>query len=154
MPILDPPQWVLKDKTAPLKEEYMLFYKEASRFHHLIEGALDEHPDLAAKLPPLPASLDSFTEKLLIVVGASDLTTHVYKVKAVYDEIHCKRADARPTTGTTVSGSSATDRSRLKVALPTPFDGSTARARTFLAECKNYINLSQSQFPSDHVQIQ
>ena len=153
MPIPDPPQWVPKDKTSPLKEEYVLFYKEASRYHHLIEGALDEHPDLAAKLPQLPESLESFTEKMLIVIGASDLTMHGYKAKAVYDEIHRKRAE-REVRSTTVSASPSTDRSRLKVALPTPFDGSAARARTFLAECKNYIDLSQSQFPSDHVKIQ
>ena len=41
----------------------------------------------------------------------------------------------------------------LKMALLTAFDGSSAKAHTFLAECNNYINLSQSQFPSNCIQI-
>ena len=34
------------------------------------------------------------------------------------------------------------------VMLPTPFDGTSAKARTFLAECVNYIDLNNPKFAS------
>jgi len=38
--------------------------------------------------------------------------------------------------------------------LPTPFNGASTKAQTFLAECNNYIALNQSCFTSDKVKIQ
>ena len=76
---------------------------------------------------------------------------------ALFDKAECKRAErnehAQPSR--TVSGSAPLERGEsLKVALPTPFDGSSAKARTFLAECNNYMALNQSRFASDKVRIQ
>ena len=148
-----PPEWNPKEKTSPLKEEYLLFYKETTQYHYLITGALDNHPDLAAKLPNIPDSLESFTDKTMIVVGGADLAMHIYKVLAIYAEKRPQH-DACATSSSTLSGTASTNHNRLKVVLPTPFDSSTARAWTFLVECKNYIDLSWSQFPSDTVKIQ
>ena len=38
--------------------------------------------------------------------------------------------------------------------LPALFDGTTAKAHTFLTECNNFITLNEYQFPSDRVKIQ
>src|SRR5258706_12285760 len=83
-----PPEWNPKEKTSPLKEEYLLFYKETTQYHYLITGALDNHPDLAAKLPNIPDSLESFTDKTMIVVGGSVLAMHITKLLPNYTEKH------------------------------------------------------------------
>jgi len=76
---------------------------------------------------------------------------------ALFDKAECKHANqnehAQPSH--TVSGSAPPECGEsLKVALPTPFDGSSAKAQTFLVECNNYITLNQSHFISDKVRIQ
>jgi len=42
----------------------------------------------------------------------------------------------------------------LKVALPSHFDGSSSKARVFLAECNNFMALNKSRFNSDEIRIQ
>ena len=44
-------------------------------------------------------------------------------------------------------------RSHLKAALPTAYDGSSSKARTFLTECQTFIQLNWSAFPNDQVKI-
>ena len=41
----------------------------------------------------------------------------------------------------------------LKAALPTAYDGTSNKARTFLTECRTFIQLNQSSFTNDQVKI-
>ena len=145
------PKWVPKDRAAPLKEEYNLFYKESTRYHTLVEGSLLNQSDLTNRLPDMPDPLESFTDKMMIAVGVSDIFAHLMQVQALYAEGEQTRAVRAVST---VSGSAASERGGPKVSLPASFDGSSTKTRTFLAECNNYIKLHRSQFASDHIKIQ
>ena len=152
MPGLSFPKWAPKDWAAPLKEEYLLFVKESMQYHTLVEGSLLNQPDLTDRLPDMPDQLESFTNKMMISVGVSNLFTHLMEVQA----LHAKGAQfcAVRAASATISGSTAIECGSLKVSLPASFDGSSTKACTFLAECNNYINLNWSQFASNHVKIQ
>jgi len=152
MPALSFPKWMPKDRAAPLKEEYILFFKESTRYHTLVEGSLLNQPDLTDRLPDMPDPLESFTDKMLIAAAVPDLFAHLMEVQALHAE--GAQLCAVRTASVTVSGSAATEHGGPKVSLPASFDGSSAKAHTFLAECNNYINLNRSRFISDHVKIQ
>src|SRR6266436_5468356 len=80
------PKWAPKDKAAPLKDEYLSFYREATQYHDRVAGNLDLHPDLSAQLPDTPEILEIFTDKIQIMVALMDLTTHLYEVRSLYEE--------------------------------------------------------------------
>ena len=143
-----------KERVAPLKDEYVHFHQEVTRYHDRVEGYLffDDCLNLASQLPDVPNPLDSFTDKATIVAGAADLIAYVSDVRALYDEVHRNRA--KRATSSTMSGSAIAERSAPEVVLPTSFDGSSAKARTFLAECNHYIDLNSRQFSTDSVKIQ
>ena len=71
--ILTIPKWEPKDCMAPLKEEYLQFYWEVTRYHDRIEGYLIDDEDLAEKVPEMPEPLDSFAERMGIILAASNL---------------------------------------------------------------------------------
>lgn len=150
---LTPPKWAPKDRTAPLKEEYLFFYREVTRYHDRVEGNLADEPDLVVQLLDVPDALEVFTDKMAIVVAATDLLQYLSDVRSLHDEARRKRVE-RATPAATISGSTDTERGGPKVALPTQFDGSATNARTFLAECNNYIMLNRTRFPTDSVKIQ
>ena len=143
------PLWNPKDKAAPLKEEYLLFYQETMQYHDRTKGYLGQYPDLHAQLPDLPAPLDVFTDKCLILASTSDLRAHI-------GELHALRLEGKTQEASRESSIEPTPKTtspRLKVALPTAFDGTTAKSRTFLAECRTFMKLNESSFSSDHVRI-
>ena len=143
------PLWNPKDKAAPLKEEYLLFYQETMQYHDRTDGYLGRYPDLHARLPDLPAPLEVFTDKCLILASTSDLRAHV-------GELHALRLEGKTEAASresSIEPAPKTTSPRLKIALPTAFDGTTTKARTFLAECRNYMELNESSFSNDHVRI-
>src|SRR5258706_7276933 len=141
--ILTPPKWAPKDRATPLKEEYLQFYWEVTQYHDQVKGNLADKPDLVEQLPDVPDTLEAFTDKMAIVVAATDLLPYLSDVWSLYDKACQKRAE-HTTPAATVSGSTNTEQGRLKVALPTQFDGSATNACTFLAKCNNYIALNHT----------
>ena len=149
------PKWEPKDKTSPLKEEYALFYQEAVVYRAHAGGAIEVlAPTIASQLTSMPAALDTFTDKMKTVISATDLTAYLYEVRTLYDKAITRRNEREASTTTTSSSAHADRGGSLKVALPALFDGTTAKARTFLTECNNYIALNEHRFPSDRVKIQ
>lgn len=160
-PPLVVPKWEPKDRTAPLKEEYLQYHREVTRYHDRIEGYLIDDPELMAQLAEVPDALDNFTDKMAVVLAATDLAPYLSDLRAIFDEVRRRRLERAETAerashaASTVSGSANTNRGGgLKVSLPTQFDGSTANALTFLSECNTYIGLNHYQFPTDAIKIQ
>jgi hypothetical protein len=77
MPRLTPPKWTPKEKATPLKEEYLHFYQEVTRYHDRVKGNLEEFPTLTEQLPEVPESLKTFTDKIQIVVSVTELIMHL-----------------------------------------------------------------------------
>jgi hypothetical protein len=116
---------------------------------------LTHSPELHTRILPLPNQLELFTDKAAILVGVADLHVHIEQLTTMHVEgIAESAAQSRslePDPAVTV-----TPRPRepcLKVALPTTFDGTTARARTFLAECRAFMRMNALSFPGDDVCI-
>jgi len=95
MPPLALPKWAPKDKAAPLKEEYLLFFREVTRYHDRVEGNLEGFPTLASQLPNVPEALDTFTDKVQTIVGALDLIEHLSDVRALYEKAHHRHKRTR-----------------------------------------------------------
>ena len=79
----------------------------------------------------------------------SDLQAHLVEVRYLYSQGNLT---------TTIHEQSVIDitrpvRSHLKAALPTAYNGSSSKARTFLTECWTFIRLNRSAFPDDQVKI-
>jgi hypothetical protein len=151
------PKWAPKERAAPLKEEYLQFHRDITRFHDRVEGYLIDEPELADELAEVPDALENFTEKMPIVLGASDLIQYVSDLRSLFDEVRRRRADRverAERASTAASGSSTPRPGTLKVALPTSFDGSTSAVLTFLSECNTYIRLNAAQFPTDSIKVQ
>ena len=147
-----PPRWQPKEPTAPLKEEYLLFYQQVTWYHDQIKGSLAETPKLIeGALPKVPAALDTFTNKTAIIIMATNLV--LYLIQAIYNDM-CRKHVEATTPAPTLSGSVDHKCGRPKIKLPTSFEGSTTTTCTFLSECNNYISLNQSQFTSDSIKVQ
>ena len=79
-------------------------------------------------------------DKIQIVLGTLALKDHLSDTRLLYEQSITKTKEC---AASTTSASTTMERSAsLKVVLLTMFDGSSAKAHTFLAECNNYINLS------------
>jgi hypothetical protein len=154
MPRLTPPKWTPKEKAAPLKEEYLQFYREVTQYHNCVEGNLEEFPALTEQLLDVLELLETFTDKIQIIISITELLAHLSDVRALYNTTHWKREDRAHSVSTTTGSATSEHGGSLKTALPTSFDGSATKARTFLAKCNNYIALNQSCFPSDSIKIQ
>ena len=148
------PKWEPKDRAAPLKDEYLQFHKEVTRYHDRVEGNLMDFPTLLTQLSDVPDPLDAFTDKMAVVLGATDLQLYVADVRALFDKAQRKRIE-HATPPATVSGLTDTDWSALlKVALPTQFDRLASNACTFLSECTVFMRLNRTRFTDDSIKIQ
>ena len=149
MPVPPLPEWNPQDRAAPLKEECQQYYQAVIQYHYCAQGYLAHYPDLLAQLPDLPAALDAFTDKGVVVAYMSDLHAHLAEVRYLHSQgdltmtIHEQSVIdiARPVG------------SHLKAALPTAYDGTSNKARTFLMECRTFIQLNWSSFPDNQVKI-
>ena len=149
MPVPPLPEWNPRDRAAPLKEECQQYYQAAIQYHYHAQGYLAHYPDLLAQLPDLPAALDAFTNKGAVAAYTSDLHAHLAEVRYLYGQgdltmTICEQSVvdvARPA------------RPRLKVALPTAYDGASSKACTFLTECQTFMHLNWPSFPDDQVKI-
>ena len=147
------PSWNPKDRTAPLKEEYLLFQQETTIFHHCTLGFLENHPDLAPRVPELPDAIDTFTDKGLILTSACNFRVHNDHLHFLYVEGQTRAATRAASVDPTATPNPTTKDSRLKAALPSTFDGTPAKACTFLAECRTFMKLNTSSFPNDETRI-
>ena len=94
----------------------------------------------------MPEPLDSFAERMGIVLATSDLLPILSDLRSVFDEVRQRRADRteRAECASTIASGSpiAPSCGTLKVALPNHFNGSTSAVLTFLSECNTYIQLN------------
>jgi len=149
------PRWTPKDKALPLKDEISAFHAQVTRFRDRVKGALQDFPDLADKLEETPALLESFSDKPQNLAHITDLLSFLADVQVLYEDAQRKRSETTLSTRSTSSGPAPTERGgALKVALPSHFDGSSSKARVFLAECNNFMALNKSRFDSDEIRIQ
>ena len=145
--ILAVPVWAPQERAAPLKDEYLQFHHNVTRYHDRVEGYLIDDPDLAEGLADVPDALDVFTDKTAIILSVNELLPYLSDVRSLFEEVRrrrAERADRATRAPTTLSGSADHERGGPKIRLPTDFEGSANTARTFLAECNNYIALNRS----------
>src|SRR5882757_5357926 len=147
------PSWNPKDRTAPLKEEYLLFQQETTIFHHRMIGFLENHPELAAHVPVLPDAIDTFTDKGLITTSACDFRVHNDNLHFLYVDGQARATARAVSIDPAITPNPASKDSHLKAALPVIFDGTSAKARTFLAECRTFMKLNANSFPNDETRI-
>jgi hypothetical protein len=149
------PVWNPKDKNTLLKEDYVQFYQDTLRYHYHTTGFLAHSPELHTRIPLLLNQLESFTDKAAILVGVADLRVHVKQLTTMHVEgvaesvAQSQSLEPDPT----VAAAPRPREPHLKAALPTTFDGRTARACTFLAECRAFMRMNSSSFPGDDVHI-
>jgi hypothetical protein len=156
-PVLVPakPVWNPKDKNAPLKEDYVQFYQDTLQYHYHTTRFLAHSPELHVQIPALPNQLESFTDKMAILVGVADLRVHVKQLTTMHVKGAAKSA-ARSQSLEPDPTAAPAPRPRepcLKAALPTTFNSMTARARTFLAECRVFMRMNSWSFPDNDVHI-
>ena len=101
------------------------------------------------QLPDLPAALNAFTDKGVILAYMSDLHAHLAEVCYLYSQGDLMM---------TIRKQSVVDvtrpaRSHLKAALPTAYDSTSSKACTFLTECWTFMCLNWSSSPNDQVKI-
>ena len=147
------PLWNPKDRTAPLKEEYLLFVQETTLFHFRTTGFLENHPELAPRIHALPDAIDTFTDKALILSSACDFRVHNDHLHFLYVEGQTRTIARAVSIGLAATPNPASKDSHLKTALPSAFDGTPAKARTFLAECRTFMKLNATSFPNNEARI-
>jgi len=86
-------KWTLKDRAAPLKEEYLLFYWEVTQYHNQVEGTLYEFPTLASQLPDVLDTLNTFTDKVQIILAAFELSEYLVDVRGLFEKAECSHAE-------------------------------------------------------------
>ena len=142
------PMWNPENPFAPCKEEYLKLYEEAECYHHRTDGHLDNFAELHAQIPPLPMPLEVFTNREMITARASDLRAHLGELRYLYGQGQAADACREPP-----AKSAARPPAILKTALPTVYNGTASQAKTFLAECRNFMALNTSDFPDDQLRI-
>jgi hypothetical protein len=80
------PVWNPKDKSAPLKEDYVQFYQDTLQYHYHMTRFLTHSPELHVQIPVLPNQLKSFTDKVTILIGVSDLHVHIEQLTTMQVE--------------------------------------------------------------------
>jgi hypothetical protein len=78
------PVWNPKDKNALLKEDYVQFYQDTLQYHYHMTGFLAHSPKLHTQIPALLNQLESFTDKVAILVGVADLRVHVEQLTTMH----------------------------------------------------------------------
>ena len=119
------------------------------QYHYCAQGYLAHYPDLLVQLPDLSAALNTFTDRGAVLAYTSDLRAHLAEVRYLYGQ-----GDLT----TTIRKQSIVDIARpagpcLKAALPSAYDGTSGKARTFLTECQTFMHLTRSSFPNNQVKI-
>ena len=142
------PTWNPDNPFIPRRDEYLQLYEETERYHHRTDGRLDNFAELHAQIPPLPAPLEVFTDTVLVMTRASDLRAHLGELRYLYGQ--CQAADARRKSS---ARSVARAPTNLKTALPTVYDGTASKVKTFLAECHNFMALNVSDFSDDQFRV-
>ena len=80
-------KWEPKDKTSPLKEEYTLFYQEAVIYCHTAISAIKVlSPTIASQITAMPTPLETFTDKMKMVISTTDLTSYLYEVRTLLNK--------------------------------------------------------------------
>jgi hypothetical protein len=100
--------------------------------------------------------LESFTDKVAILVGIANLCVHIEQLTTMHIEGTAQSAAQSQSLEPDPAAAAPTSRPReprLKAALPTTFDGTTARAHTFLAKCRVFMRMNMSLFPNNDVCI-
>ena len=147
------PSWNPKDRTAPLKEEYLLFVQETTILHYRTLGFLESYPELAPRIPALPDAIDTFTDKGLILTSTCDFRVHSDQLHFLYLEGQTRSVTRAASLELTNNPNPTARDPRLKAALPVAFDGTSAKACTFMAECRTFMKLNASAFPNDKTRI-
>jgi hypothetical protein len=80
------PVWNLKDKTALLKEDYIQFDQDTLQYHYHTTRFLAHSPELHMQIPALLDQLESFTNKVTILVSISDLCIHIEQLTTMHVE--------------------------------------------------------------------
>ena len=150
MPTPPLPTWSLKDPTALLKEEYIQLYKDTTTYHHRTDGRLELIVNLHVQIPPLPAPLKIFTNKGVILSHVSNLHVHLGELRYLYSQGQAADAGRESSVESTAKSSTP----HLKSALPMTYNGTSSKARTFLSECRNFMVMNKSTFPTDPLHIQ
>jgi hypothetical protein len=90
-----------------------------------------------------------------ILIGVADLCVHIEQLTTMHIKgVAESAAQSRSLEPDPAATPAPRPREpRLKAALPTTFDGMTARARTFLAECRAFMRMNLSSFPDNDVRI-
>ena len=145
MPAPPLPTWSLKDLTTPLKEEYIQLYKDTTMYHHQTDGRLKLIVDLHVQIPPLPALLEIFTDKGVILSHISNLCVHLGELCYLYGQGQAADASRKLSVKSTAKSSSP----HLKSTLPMTYDGTSSKAQTFLSECCNFMVMNKSTFPTN-----
>ena len=143
------PMWNHENPFAPCKEEYLKLYEEAKCYHHWTDGHLDDLTELHAQIPPLPAPLEVFTNREMITACVSDLQVHLSELCYLYSQGQAADACHKPP-----ATSAARPPVILKTALLNVYNGTASQAKTFLAECHNFMVLNASDFPNNQLHIQ
>ena len=81
------PKWAPKEHMAPLKEEYLQFHREVTQFHDRVEGYLLDEPDLTNLVADMPEALDNFTDKMAIILAASNLQPYLSDLWLAFDKV-------------------------------------------------------------------
>ena len=118
------PTWSPKDLTAPLKEEYIQLYKDTTMYHHRTDGRLELIVDLHVQIPPLPAPLEIFTDKGVILSHVSNLRTHLGELRYLYGQGQA----ADTSRESSVESTARLSTPRLKSALLMTYDGTSSKA--------------------------
>jgi hypothetical protein len=116
---------------------------------------LAHSPKLHAQIPVLLNQLESFTDKAAILVSVADLCVHIKQLTTMHVEGIAESATRSRSLEPDPAAPPA-PRPRepcLKAALPTMFDGTTARAHTFLTKCRAFMRMNSSSFPDDNICI-
>ena len=116
-------------------------------------GFLENHPELVPCIPELPDAIDTFTDKGLILTSACDFRVHNDHLHFLYVEGRTRTTARAASIGLAATPAPTSRDSRLKAALPVAFDGTPAKACTFLAECRAFMKLNATSFPNDDTRI-
>ena len=139
------PTWSLKDPTALLKEEYIQLYKDTTMYNHRTDGCLEPIVNLHVQIPLLPAPLEIFTDKGVILSHVSNLHAHLSELHYLYSQGQAADAGCKLSVKSTAKSSTP----HLKSTLPMTYDRTSSKAQTFLSECHNFMVMNESTFPTD-----
>ena len=87
------PKWAPKEHTTLLKEEYLAFRMEVTWYHNQIKGYLINDPELMDKFLEMPAALDTFTNKMVIILAMMELQLYLSNLCSIFNKVHQRWAE-------------------------------------------------------------